>query len=127
MLQKSHVFSSFSVYDIPKAKAFYGSVLGIEVRDGEMGLLELHVGQGAPVIIYPKDNHEPATFTVLNFAVDNLEDMVDMLIVKGITFEQYRGDIQTDEKGICRSGGSGPDVAWFRDPAGNILSLMNHP
>ena len=89
-----------------------------------MGLLELSPEGGNRVIIYPKPNHVPATFTVLNFPVKNIDEAVDELIKKGITFEQYDGPIKTDEKGICRSGGKGPNIAWFKDPAGNILSLI---
>lgn len=125
-MNKANAFSSYSVDDTKKAKKFYEEVLGLETREQEMGLLELHLGQGAPVILYPKERHEAAAFTVLNFAVDDLEAAVGELTAKGVKFEQYTGHISTDEKGISRSRGNGPDVAWFRDPAGNILSVMKH-
>ncbi|MEO9022163.1 MAG: VOC family protein [Ginsengibacter sp.] len=124
MLKHSKAFSGFSVNDISKAKNFYLEILGLDVKDNPMGLLELNLEGGNHIIIYPKPNHVPATFTVLNFPVKNIDEAVDGLIKKGITFEQYEDPIKTDEKGICRSGGKGPDIAWFRDPAGNILSLI---
>jgi len=89
-----------------------------------MGILTLHLGKGHEGIIYPKPNHEPATFTVLNFAVEDVEKAVDDLIAAGVTFEQYDEPIKTDAKGILRGGGRGPDIAWFKDPAGNILSVL---
>jgi len=124
MLKYSKAFSGFSVNDIPKAKEFYSGILGLEVKDNPMGLLELNLEGGNHIIIYPKPNHVPATFTILNFPVKNIDEAVDELINKGIRFEQYDGPIKTDEKGICRSGGKGPNIAWFKDPAGNILSLL---
>ena len=124
MLKHSKAFSGFSVNDIPKAKKFYSETLGLEIKDSPMGLLELNIEGGNPIIIYPKPNHVPATFTILNFPVKNIDEAVDELIKNGITFEQYAGPIKTDEKGICRSGGRGPNIAWFKDPAGNILSLI---
>lgn len=124
MLKHSKAFSGFSVNDIPKAKNFYSGILGLEVKDNKMGLIELNIEGGNHIIIYPKPNHAPASFTILNFPVENIEDAVDDLIKKGITFIQYDGPIKTDEKGICRSGGKGPNIAWFKDPAGNILSVL---
>ena len=124
MLQYTKSFSSFSANDLQKAKAFYQEKLGIDVSENEMNILTLHLGNGHEVIIYPKPNHEPATFTVLNFAVDDLEKAVDDLIAKGITFEQYNEPMKTDAKGILRGNGQGPDIAWFKDPAGNILSVL---
>ena len=124
MLKHSKAFSGFSVNDISKAKKFYSEILGLEVKDNPMGLLELNLEGGNHIIIYPKPTHVPATFTILNFPVKNIDDAVDDLIAKRITFEQYEGRIKTDEKGICRSGGKGPNIAWFKDPAGNILSLI---
>lgn len=124
MLKHSKAFSGFSVNDIQKAKEFYSGILGLEVKDNPMGLIELHIDGGNPVIIYPKPNHVAATFTILNFPVKNIDEAVDELIKKGITFEQYDGPIKTDEKGICRSGGKGPNIAWFKDRAGNILSVI---
>lgn len=124
MLKFSKAFSGFSVNDISKAKKFYSEILGLEVRDNPMGLIELAIESGNHIIIYPKPNHIPATFTILNFPVTNIDEAVDELIKKGIKFEQYDGPIETDKKGICRSGGKGPNIAWFKDPAGNILSLI---
>ena len=123
MLKHSKAFSGFSVSDIEKAKQFYGEVLQLEVKDNPMGLIELRTEGGVPVIVYPKLNHEPATFTILNFPVDNIDKAVDELIAKGIKFEQYEGQIKTDEKGIARNP-QGPKIAWFKDPAGNILSVI---
>jgi predicted enzyme related to lactoylglutathione lyase len=124
MLKHSKAFSGFSVNDIPKAKEFYAEVLGLEVKDNPMGVIELNIEGGNKIIIYPKPNHVPATFTVLNFPVTNIDDAVDELIRKGIAFEQYEVPIKTDEKGICRSDGKSPNIAWFKDPVGNILSLI---
>lgn len=123
MLNYSKAFSGFSSNNLQKAKEFYHGKLGIDVSENEMGILTLHLN-GNDVIIYPKPNHEPATFTVLNFAVDDVEKAVDDLIAAGITFEQYGGPMKTDEKGILHGDGRGPDIAWFKDPAGNILSVL---
>jgi predicted enzyme related to lactoylglutathione lyase len=123
MFKHTKAFSGFSVNDIQKAKEFYGNMLGLEIKEGIMGILELHIEGNNPVIVYPKPNHEPATFTILNFPVDNIDKAVDALIEKGVVFEQYGGDIKTDEKGISRNNG-GPNIAWFKDPAGNILSVL---
>ena len=120
MLETNKAFSSFSVDDLQKAKAFYGNTLGLEVKESKEGL-ELHPGETA-VFIYPKPNHAPATFTVLNFLVDDIDAAVDELKGKGVQFEHYDGEIKTDEKGIHRNGG--PTIAWFKDPAGNILSVL---
>jgi catechol 2,3-dioxygenase-like lactoylglutathione lyase family enzyme len=121
MLRESHAFSGFSVDDIQKAKEFYTRTLGLDVSESN-GLLDLHLAGGATVLIYPKPNHAPATFTILNFPVDNIEEAVDRLTKIGIRFERYEGEIKTDEKGIFRGGG--PLIAWFKDPAGNILSVL---
>ena len=121
MLRESHAFSGFSVDDIQKAKEFYTRTLGLDISESN-GLLELHLAGGATVLIYPKPNHAPATFTVLNFPIANIEEAVDRLTKSGIQFERYEGDIKTDEKGIFRGGG--PLIAWFKDPAGNILSVL---
>ena len=121
MLRESHAFSGFSVDDIQKAKEFYTRTLGLDVSESN-GLLELHLAGGATVLIYPKPNHAPATFTILNFPVDNIEEAVDRLTKSGVRFERYEGNIKTDEKGIFRGGG--PLIAWFKDPAGNILSVL---
>jgi len=125
MLRDSKAFSSFSVDDPQKAKTFYGQNLGLEVSDvPEMqGLLQLRLAGGNVVLIYPKANHTPATFTVLNFPVSDVEQTVDKLTRVGVRFERYDvKDIKTDAKGISR--GQGPDIAWFKDPAGNILSVL---
>ena len=124
MLQLKKAFSSFSVNDLDQAKRFYGNVLGLDVTKSDMGTLELHFPGDNQLMIYPKHNHQPASFTVLNFPVDNIESAVDELTSKGITFEKYdMPDIKTNEKGIA-NGGGGPKIAWFKDPAGNILSVM---
>ncbi|MBV8390321.1 MAG: VOC family protein [Mucilaginibacter sp.] len=124
-------FSSFSVNDIDKAKEFYRGVLGLDAQPIEMGggysMLELNVTGGSKIMIYPKPNHTPATFTVLNFPVDDLEKTVDELTAKGVKFEQYdMGDLKTDAKGIVHGDGRGPDIAWFSDPAGNIISVLQN-
>ncbi len=121
MLKDSRAFSGFSVDDIAKARAFYGETLGLDVSE-EHGMLDLHLAGGAEVLVYPKPNHEPATFTILNFPVDDIEKTVDRLSERGVRFEQYEGEIETDERGIFR--GEGPLIAWFKDPAGNILSVL---
>ncbi|MFC3563196.1 VOC family protein [Pedobacter jamesrossensis] len=124
MLEQSKAFSSFAVDDIEKAKFFYQNLLGLIVNDNPMGLLELKIPGVNDILIYPKTNHEPATFTILNFKVRNIDITVDKLVEKGITFEQYNNEyIKTNEKGISR-GSSGPNIAWFKDPAGNILSII---
>lgn len=122
MFKVTKAFSGFSVNDIPKAKQFYSQTLGLNVTE-ENGMLSLHIAGGNPVLIYPKPNHEPATFTILNFPVDNVDKAVDELTKRGVRFEIYdMPDLKTDEKGIAR--GNGPDIAWFKDPAGNILSVL---
>lgn len=123
MRLKNNIFSSFSVNDLPKAKDFYGNLLGLKISENDMGLLEIKNGD-ARVLIYPKPNHHPADFTVLNIPVEDIDKAVDELNGKGVKFEQYDGEIQTDEKGISRSRKGGPNVAWFKDPAGNILSVL---
>jgi catechol 2,3-dioxygenase-like lactoylglutathione lyase family enzyme len=120
MLQTRSAFSSFSVNDLKKASDFYGQTLGLKVAESEMGL-EIHPGD-TEVFIYPKPNHTPATFTVLNFLVDDIDKAVHELKQKGVSFEHYDGEIKTNEKGIHRNGG--PSIAWFKDPAGNILSVL---
>ncbi len=121
MLGQSKAFSGFSVDDIKKAKEFYGGTLGLKVSEAN-GLLTLHLASGAIVLIYPKPNHVSATFTILNFPVDNIEKAVDELIRGGVPFERYDGQLKTDEKGIFLGGG--PLIAWFKDPAGNICSVL---
>jgi catechol 2,3-dioxygenase-like lactoylglutathione lyase family enzyme len=124
MLENSKAFSGFSVDDIEKARQFYGGTLGLKVSEAN-GLLSLHLAGGTTVLIYPKPNHTPATFTVLNFPVDNIEGAVDDLTHSGVRLEHYEGKLQTDAKGIFRGGG--PLIAWFRDPAGNICSVLEQP
>jgi catechol 2,3-dioxygenase-like lactoylglutathione lyase family enzyme len=125
MFKDTKAFSSFSVDDIQKAKKFYGQTLGLEVSESYGGrLLEIHITGGRNILIYPKANHTPATFTILNFPVDNLEQAMDDLTKIGVRFEIYNeGDLKTDEKGISLSG-DGPKVAWFKAPAGNVLSVL---
>ena len=120
MLNASHAFSGFSTNDIAAARAFYADTLGVDVSE-ENGMLTLRLAGGGRVLIYPKPNHEPATFTVLNFPVDDIEATVDRLIAAGVAFERYLGANQ-DERGINRD--QGPAIAWFQDPAGNILSVL---
>jgi predicted enzyme related to lactoylglutathione lyase len=123
MFKHTKAFSGYSVNDIQTAKKFYQDTLGLTVKDNPMGILELHIEGGNPIMLYPKPNHQPATFTVLNFPVPDVDKAVDALTQKGVTFEQYGGDIKTDAKGISRDNG-GPTIAWFKDPAGNILSVL---
>tara|TARA_R110002020_G_scaffold98363_1_gene234289 strand:- start:267 stop:647 length:381 start_codon:yes stop_codon:yes gene_type:complete len=123
MLKDSKAFSGFSVDNTTIAKSFYRDILGLDVEEIEMGLLAIHLSGGGEVIIYPKPDHKAATFTVLNFPVVDIDQVVEELTSKGINFEQYSGEINTDEKGICRENG-GPFIAWFKDPAGNILSVL---
>ena len=120
MIDPTQAFHGFSVPDIEAARVFYADVLGVEVTT-EHDMLQLHVGGGAPTLVYPKPDHEPATYTVLNFPVEDVDAAVDALTERGVAFERYEGAPQ-DEKGIMR--GNGPDIAWFRDPAGNILSVI---
>jgi len=125
MLEHTKAFSSFSVADLKRAKEFYGKTLGLDIEEKPEGLsLDL---PGTNVFIYPKPNHQPATFTVLNFAVDSVEETVDELKNKGIKFEKYDSkDIKTDDRGIAKGGpGRGPTIAWFKDPDGNFLSVMS--
>jgi catechol 2,3-dioxygenase-like lactoylglutathione lyase family enzyme len=122
MFNNSKAFSGFSVSDIQKAKEFYSKVLGLEVTE-EHGMLTLHIAGGTKILVYPKPNHVPATFTILNFPVKDIEKAVKELNHRDVRFESYKTDqIQTDEKGIHRGGG--PLIAWFKDPAGNILSVL---
>ncbi|MDQ3344694.1 MAG: VOC family protein [Chloroflexota bacterium] len=121
MLKDSHAFSGFSSNDIPKAMDFYSQTLGLEVSE-ENGLLTLKLGGGHSALVYPKDDHQPATYTTLNFPVDDIEKAVDELTERGVIFEKYGGDFGQDERGVMR--GEGPPIAWFKDPAGNILSVI---
>lgn len=118
-----NAFSGFSVDDTGTAREFYGQTLGLEVSElPDAGLMQISIGNGGKVLVYPKSNHEPATFTVLNFPVDDVDEVVEELTARGVQFERYEGDISTDEKGIARD--AGPTIAWFKDPAGNILSVL---
>ena len=123
MLANSAAFSGFAVPDIEAARRFYADTLGlrVEVDQERGGLMTLHLGGGTDVLVYPKPDHTPATYTVLNFPVDDVEREVDELTAKGVRFERYDGFDQ-DDKGIAR--GQGPAIAWFTDPAGNILSVL---
>jgi catechol 2,3-dioxygenase-like lactoylglutathione lyase family enzyme len=126
MFKDTKAFSGFSVDDLAAAKAFYADTLGLEVEEIPAGLT-LKIAGGNGTLIYPKDNHVPATFTILNFPVDNIDRAVDELTRRSVVFEQYEN--LTDERGIARgiSTGQGPDIAWFKDPAGNILSVLQEP
>jgi catechol 2,3-dioxygenase-like lactoylglutathione lyase family enzyme len=122
MFKDTKAFSGFAVDDLDRARDFYGSVLGLDVSTEEMGLLTLHLAGDRPTIVYPKPDFEPATYTILNFPVDDIDAAVDGLIERGVAFELYDGFGQ-DERGVSRNEG-GPPIAWFRDPAGNILSVL---
>lgn len=130
MLKDAKAFSSFSVDDLSRAKSFYGHTLGLDVTETPMGgdtsILTLRLGDGARVLVYSKPDHTPASFTVLNFPVKSVEKALDALAERGVRPEIYRdGPVRTDEKGIAR--GNGPTIAWFKDPAGNVLSLVEGP
>ena len=120
MLGESKAFSGFAVDDLEKAKAFYEDVLGLRASE-EHGLLTLHLAGDRPTLVYPKPDHEPATYTILNFPVEDIDAAVDALSERGVAFEIYEESGQ-DEKGVMRQ--EGPPIAWFRDPAGNILSIL---
>lgn len=118
-------FSSFSVDDLEKAKSFYDGKLSLDVTATKEGL-EIKFENGHNLFIYPKQGHQPAGFTVLNLNVDDIDGAVESLTQAGVVFEQYSGELKTDEKGIFRGSqkGQGPDIAWFKDPAGNIISVV---
>jgi catechol 2,3-dioxygenase-like lactoylglutathione lyase family enzyme len=120
MFKNTKAFSGFSVDDVDKARAFYGDTLGIETSE-ENGLLTLQIAGDRPTLAYPRPNHVPAEYTILNFPVDDIDEAVDALTARGVKFERYEGFDQ-DEKGIFRGGG--PLIAWFKDPAGNVLSVI---
>jgi catechol 2,3-dioxygenase-like lactoylglutathione lyase family enzyme len=128
MFKPRAAFSGFSVDNMQKAQEFYGGILGLTVDKDAMGLT-LHLPGGATVFVYSKDNHQPATFTILNFVVDNIDEAVDELITKGVQFEHYKDVPGTDAKGIVRGIATkqGPDIAWFKDPAGNFISVLKEP
>jgi catechol 2,3-dioxygenase-like lactoylglutathione lyase family enzyme len=122
MFENTKAFSGFAVDDIAAAKQFYGETLGLKVSE-ENGLLTLHIAGDRDTLVYPKEDHTPASFTILNFPVDDIEKAVDELAARGVEFERYAGTpLETDEKGIFRGGG--PLIAWFTDPAGNVLSVI---
>jgi catechol 2,3-dioxygenase-like lactoylglutathione lyase family enzyme len=121
MFRESHAFAGFSTNDLAKSRDFYEKTLGLEVTE-DMGVLTIHVAGGSTVIIYPKPNHQPATFTVLNFPVPDIEKAVDSLTKAGVKLERYEGFNQ-DARGIMREPGD-PAIAWFKDPAGNIVSVL---
>ncbi|MGI8695985.1 MAG: VOC family protein [Mycobacteriales bacterium] len=120
MLKDSAAFSGFAVTDLDAARQFYTATLGLHVTE-ENGLLTLHLGGGTTVLVYPKPGHVPAGFTILNFPVDDIEAAVDELVGRGVRFERYDG-MPVDERGIMREGG--PYIAWFTDPAGNVMSVL---
>lgn len=127
MLTTSHGFSGFSVTDVDESRRFYQDVLGLEVSTNEMGILDIALpAGGAHVLVYPKDDHVPAVFTILNFAVDDIDRAIDELEAAGVSLERYEGMPQ-DERGVMRgkAAGQGPDIAWFLDPSGNILSVLS--
>lgn len=123
MFEKTKAFSGFSVDDVDAARKFYGETLGLRVS-GEHDMLTLHIAGGRDILVYPKKDHRPATYTVLNFPVDDIEAAVDELERRGVRFERYE-QLKADEKGIFRGGG--PLIAWFTDPAGNVLSVLEEP
>lgn len=118
MFEHTNAYSGFSVDDIPKAKRFYAETLGLRVSERN-GMLTLHLAGGRDTLVYPKPDHTPATFTILNFPVDDIDAAVEWLADRGVRFEEYDG---VDDKGVFRA--RGPAIAWFRDPAGNILSVL---
>jgi len=120
MFKDTKAFSGFSADDIPAAKRFYGETLGIEVSE-ENGMLTLQLSGDRPTLIYPKPNHQPADFTILNFPVADIDRAVDQLIERGVELERYPG-MEQDERGVLRAGG--PPIAWFKDPAGNVLAVL---
>lgn len=123
MFTPERAFSGFAVKDLDEAKAFYGETLGMSVRELDMGILELTLGSGAKVMVYPKPDHEPAVYTIMNFDVDDVEAAVDDLNARGVVTKIYDdSEFPTDAKGISRD--MGPEIAWFRDPSGNVLSVL---
>jgi predicted enzyme related to lactoylglutathione lyase len=123
MLENSKAFSGFSVNDPEAAKRFYGETLGVRTEDADAGMFTLKLAGDRDTLVYPSPNHHPGSYTVLNFPVEDIEKAVDELTARGVTFETYAGsEMSTDEKGIFRKGG--PLIAWFKDPAGNTLSVI---
>src|ERR671919_3134883 len=126
MFENTKAYSGFAVDDLQKAREFYGETLGLrtDVLDEENGLMSLHLAGDRDTLVYVKPDYTPATYTILNFAVEDIDKAVDELAARGVSFERYDG-FEQDEKGIAR--GAGPDIAWFKDPAGNILSVLKEP
>jgi catechol 2,3-dioxygenase-like lactoylglutathione lyase family enzyme len=124
MFTTAGAFSGFSIHDADAAKTFYADKLGLRVETNGMGFLELHLDNGAMILAYVKPDHEPATFTILNFPVDDVEAAVDDLNARGVETAIYGVEPPFDSKGIAHSDGNGPDIAWFRDPSGNVLSVL---
>ena len=120
MFGTTKAFSGFSVNDVAAAKAFYGDTLGLRVSE-EHGMLTLHIAGDRDILVYPKPNHTPAAYTILNFPVDDIDAAVDALAERGVEFKRYEG-MEQDDKGVMRAGG--PYIAWFTDPAGNVLSVL---
>ena len=123
MFEDTTAFSGFAVDDLEAARKFYGETLGIRTSE-QYGLMTLHLAGGRDTLVYPKPDHEPATYTILNFRVDDIDAAVDELISRGVQLERYEG-LGQDDKGVNRAGG--PFIAWFKDPAGNILSVLQQP
>jgi catechol 2,3-dioxygenase-like lactoylglutathione lyase family enzyme len=121
MFADTRAFSGFAVDDVARAREFYERTLGIRTSEAN-GLLTLHLAGGRDTLVYPKPGHRPADYTILNFPVDDVERAVDELTARGVAMERYDGFDQ-DEKGISRAAG-GPPIAWFKDPAGNVLSVL---
>jgi catechol 2,3-dioxygenase-like lactoylglutathione lyase family enzyme len=132
MFKDIQAFSGYSISDPEATRTFYGNVLGMDIGlvegMGDFGALELRIAGGRPVLLYPKPDHQPSTYTVLNFPVDDINKVVDELADKGIETLRYDGGIKQDEKGIARgiSANMGPDIAWITDPSGNILAILQN-
>ena len=126
-MKVKQVFPGLAVKDLAKAKEFYSGTLGLNVTEGEMGMLNIELGGGSKVMIYPKEDHEPGNYTALNLEVDDVDAAVDELAGKGVEFERYE-EFEQDSKGIARgkAANQGPDIAWFKDPSGNILSVLQN-
>ena len=125
MFRDNEAFSGFSVDDIAAAQKFYGETLGLQVTMNEMSNLDVTLGTGARILLYPKPNHEPATYTVLNFLVPDIDAAVSDLVAAGITMEQYDfPEMKQDENGVMRGDDRGPSIAWFKDPAGNVIAVI---
>ena len=122
MFADTKAFSGFAVDDIDEARRFYGETLGLKISDGPMGILTLELAGDRPTMVYPKPDFTPATYTVLNFRVEDIEAAVDGLRERGVEFERYDDSFEQDDRGIARA--AGPAIAWFKDPAGNILSVL---